>query len=178
MRALLSYLGVISLGVAACAGATLVAAKLSPAFATDLAKGIIGAFTLLIGFVTLMLREIQGLDSKNVLSELGLERLRRVQRISARRLLWMIAIGILGFIGASFAAFSQANASELIGTIGLITALTSLTVLLSLSIAYLPRLYFDLQDARNTLADLIRSDEIRSRQIDALTKSQQQNDEK
>jgi hypothetical protein len=66
----------------------------------------------------------------------------------------------------------------LIGTIGLITALTSLTVLLSLSIAYLPRLYFDLQDARNTLADLIRSDEIRSRQIDALTKSQQQNDEK
>lgn len=168
MRALSVYLGIIFLAGLTAVGADLVSGRAAESTVSGIAKGSLAVFTMLTGFATLMLKEVQNLDPKDSFSSLGLERLRRAQKIAYRRLWWMIVLGILGFLGASFAAFSEGASLEFIRKLSFVISATSFVLLLSLSIGYVPSLFFDLQRARNVMTDMTRDKDIRRKQLEAL----------
>jgi hypothetical protein len=175
VRPFFSYLGLVALFGIAAEGSIKLAALVPENVEIGIARGCLAAFTMLIGFALFMLKDVQGLDAGDALSKLGLGRLRRAQRIAWRRLMGMIALGIFGFLGASLTSFSEGNALEFVRTLGLLVALSSVTVLFVLSIVYVPRLFFDLQSARNALADIIQNNEARLNQLEALGKSDNKN---
>lgn len=148
--------------------ATQLGEKLSIEAMNGLARGQMAMFTLLIGFSSFMLKEVQSLEPKDALSELALERLRSVQSIASHRLLWMIACGIIGFCLAAICSFSTGELGELSKLIAFPIAFAFLTILIAFTIGYLPRLYFDLKSARESLADIIRSNESRKDQLSIL----------
>lgn len=168
MKNALSVAAIIVAGALSAWGASNFSQIISTEAMTGLARGEIAMFTLLTGFCSFMLKEIQSIETKNSLSEIAIDRLRYVQNIVSRRLLWMIACGILGTFFSALCSFATGELSDLLKTTALPMSFVLLTILTGTTIGYLPFLYFDLKKARETLADMIRSDEARKELVATL----------
>lgn len=167
VKAALLRIGVLVLPLVAGAVSWVVAVHLTDAIAVNVSKSALAGFTLLIGFAMFMLKEVQQIVSKGVLSDVGLDRLRRVQKVAQVRTLLLIGIGALGLIAASFSTFLQSEV-RFVRIVCFVIALCALIVLFVFSVTYLPMLFFDLQRARDKLDDLKAEDALRKRQIEAL----------
>lgn len=167
MKATLLRIGALALPLIAGATSWFVALRLTDATTTNVSKGFLAIFTLLIGFAVFMLKEIQQIGSSGVLSNVGLDRLRRVRKIAQVRTLLLVGMGAVGVIAASLATFLDIEL-RFVRVICFAIALCALIVLLVISIVYLPMLYFDLQTARDKLDDWREADAARRRQIEAL----------
>jgi pilus assembly protein TadC len=175
MKSAQSVVAILIAGSASAWGASSFSQTISNEAMTGLARGEIAIFTLLIGFCSFMLKEIQSIEAKKSLSEIALDRLRHVQSIVSRRLLWMIACGFIGTFFASLCSFSTGEISELLRTTLLPMSFTLLIILAGTTIGYLPFLYFDLKKTREILADMITADEARKELISTLQTSSQAN---
>lgn len=170
MKATLLRIGTLILPVIAGATSWFVASHLTDATTVNVSKGFLAMFTLLIGFAVFMLKEVQQIGSSGVLSNVGLDRLRRARKIAQVRTLLLVGMGALGVIAASLATFLDIEL-RFVRVICFAIALCALIVLCVISMVYLPMLYFDLQRARDRLDDWREADTLRKRQIEALATS-------
>lgn len=168
MRLTILRISALALPLLAGVMAWVAATQVPNVLATNVAKGSFVVFTALIGFAMFMLREVQQINFSGVLSDLGIQKLRRVRGVAQKRTLLLIGIGAIGIAAASFTTFLPSDNAWIRG-MSFAVASWALVVLFVSSVVYLPMLFLDLQSARDKLEDLVAGDALRKRQIDALS---------
>lgn len=148
---------------------------MSDALLITFGKAVSLIYAVPAALTTLLLKEVQSLDPKDVLSEFGLNRLRRAQEIAYLRLWLLIGLHAVGVIVGGLSSFSDLPALMFVRRYGVVLEIALLVALVVVCLVYLPRLFFDLQKTRNTLADMIRSSDSRKKQIEALIASSAKN---